>query len=365
MLQLVRASVSHAERSADAQQLHAFWGAAAALSDVNGPSAAHAPAGGSAVSLQRPPPAASRVGRVPGYAPTLLGGIGEDEACDDFSDTKQSTLVSDDNGEDCDGLTEVRPEDSISMAGVQGYGGPRMHQLAGHAHHHHHYAASSASLNFGNGGARHPRAPHHLQQQHPQALAATASFAGEPGGDGSLLIKLRDAGGSMHRLRCVPTDGWAALKTMAEARLDHANRGGIASQGIASQGMQPTVLDKLLYRDDDGDHVAIDSDDTLIEAAAQAVHLGNRLCVTAFVGGQPTFDDGDVPAHATPARAGSAHSSAALEAGASAAAATMAAAAGAAGPSSSAVSSFLGGLLAASSLAVGAGLVLAAKAAKR
>ena len=99
MLQLVRVSVSHAERSADAQQLHAFWGAAAALSEVGGPEAGSKGAGGPegsaaavpASSAHRPP---ARAIRAPGYAPTLLGDIGEDEACDEFSDTKQSTRSS-------------------------------------------------------------------------------------------------------------------------------------------------------------------------------------------------------------------------------------------------------------------------------
>ena len=319
MLQLVRVSVSHAERSADAQQLHAFWGAAAALSEVGGPEAGSKGAGGPegsaaavpASSAHRPP---ARAIRAPGYAPTLLGDIGEDEACDEFSDTKQSTLVSGEGDAYDDGLTEVRPEDSISMAGVPNYMAQRAPVVPT-------YAASAVSMNMGQ--------QQQQQQQQQRNLHGTQSL-GEA--DGTLLLKFRDSEGSMHRVRCLPRHGWRKLEATIHARL----------------GVAPETAVRLLYCDDDGDEVAIDSDDTLLEAAAQATRVGNRLNVTVT------------------SRVGSSvgSSSRTLQMGASVSSSSISAAAGGA-PSSSAVSSFLGGLLAASSLAVGAGIVLAAKAAKR
>lgn len=328
MLQLVRASVSHTERSADAQQLHAFWGAAAALSDVGGPtasssskSAAAAGAGAGGTSGASAPPRVQA--RAPGHAPTLLGGIGEDEPCDDFSDLDQRTLVSEyDVGDDA--LTEVRPEDSISMAGVQRHvpsAGPHGQQAG----------AGMAAAQAGAG----------LKSAQLHHLAGC-----EPSVDGSVLFKLRDpSSGNLHRVRCMPAEGWKALQDAVQARF----------------GAEAGALVKLLYRDDDGDQVAIDSDDTLWEAAAQARRVGQRLNATAVCGGGG-FDTDGAPQTPSGAAQGAGNAAAVLGAG-NAAASSVAAAAS--GMDRSSVKSFLGGLLAASSLAVGAGLVLAAKSAKR
>ena len=68
----------------------------------------------------------------------------------------------------------------------------------------------------------------------------------------------------MHRVRCLPRHGWRKLEATIHARL----------------GVAPETAVRLLYCDDDGDEVAIDSDDTLLEAAAQATRVGNRLNVT-------------------------------------------------------------------------------------
>ena len=168
----------------------------------------------------------------------------------------------------------------------------------------------------------------------------------EPSVDGSVLFKLRDpSSGNLHRVRCMPAEGWKALQDAVQARF----------------GAEAGALVKLLYRDDDGDQVAIDSDDTLWEAAAQARRVGQRLNATAVCGGGG-FDTDGAPQTPSGAAQGAGNAAAVLGAG-NAAASSVAAAAS--GMDRSSVKSFLGGLLAASSLAVGAGLVLAAKSAKR
>ena len=158
----------------------------------------------------------------------------------------------------------------------------------------------------------------------PQVLCALAEFENESGGASILLLKLKDTRGSLHRVRCEPADGWAALRRQVEAKAGDA-------------------CAKLLYRDEDGDHAAIDSDETLLDAAAQAQRGGeNRLAVTAIAVGAVDVSDTPSIVRTRPLVPSNSER-----------------------PEHSAVTSFLGGLIAASSLAVGTGLLLAAKAAKR
>ena len=291
ILQLVRASMSHAERSADAQQLTAYWGAAAALSDVGAPTARHRPRPG---------------------APSRLGGIGEDTPCDAFSDAACSSPADHRDGEanlhrgasySCVGYgdqctvidDEVRPEDSISMAGV-----PSNQSMVGGR--------------FGGLG--------------PSANGAMGQGLPAPNFDGSMLLKLRDPQGNLHRVKCMPHEGWQALQSEVQARL-----GGGGGHTVRA----------LLYRDDDGDQVAIDSSEALLDAAQYAARVGHRLNVSITLAAAtattplavPRPQASKAPSQPLPAE------------------------------STSAVSSFLGGLLAASALAVGGGLVIAAKAARR
>jgi hypothetical protein len=169
-------------------------------------------------------------------------------------------------------------------------------------------------------------------------------------GEGVVLFKLKDPSGSLHRVHVKPEDGWAALREEVQRRVS-------------------TSVTTLLYLDEDGDQVAIDSDESLLEAAAQArrAYGSHRLAVTAVGGGGLTLSNLDAPLPSTPRAASTPH------AGAGANAASVGAAAASLGATTlhnarrdgPAVTSILGGLIAASSLAVGAGLVIAAKAAKR
>ena len=300
MLQLVRASITHAERSADAQQLNAFLGAAAALSEVG----TAPPANAHGRTDEHP-----GRGGLRGIAESPRAFGGDDEA-DRLSEARQSTLGSelsfarqgtliDDSmtSVSCS-QTEVRPEDSISMVGV--------------------------SLGATNG---------HLGSAQFVAEAPAAGFEHVAGGTTGLLIKLKDTSGNMHRVRCDPSDGWAALRSKIEAKAPDAAQA------------------QLTYMDEDGDQAAIDSDEALQDAAAQAYRSGGRLAVTVVAAGTALQSAGtrkidksaSTPSALTQRRWSHERPPENL----------------------SAVSSFLGGLIAASSLAVGAGLVLAAKAAKR
>ena len=294
MLQLVRVSLQHAERSADAQQLNAFMGAAAALSEVGTAEPYRGPAAGGASHAP-----ASHVGGP-------MGAIHEDEL---LSPGQQSALPSELSFTDRNTVYEdVRPEDSISMIGVnREHGASRVNA----------FRPYHAPPPPGRGAVSMP----------PSALGANPLGEFEQiavGGATGLLLKLRDQFGQMHRVRCEPSDGWDAVRTLVEAK---------AGGGECT---------KLLYTDDDGDPAAIDSDEALIDAAAQARRTGeNRLAVTVVTAASAAASAMDVSEAQRPAQS--------LDKA----------------YSTSAVSSFLGGLIAASSLAVGTGLLLAAKAAKR
>jgi hypothetical protein len=216
----------------------------------------------------------------------------------ELSFARQGTLIDDSMTSVSCSQTEVRPEDSISMVGV--------------------------SLGATNG---------HLGSAQFVAEAPAAGFEHVAGGTTGLLIKLKDTSGNMHRVRCDPSDGWAALRSKIEAKAPDAAQA------------------QLTYMDEDGDQAAIDSDEALQDAAAQAYRSGGRLAVTVVAAGTALQSAGtrkidksaSTPSALTQRRWSHERPPENL----------------------SAVSSFLGGLIAASSLAVGAGLVLAAKAAKR
>ena len=325
-LQLVHASVSHAERSADAQQLHACWGGAAG--ELGAPTDAAAD-----MTDELGPPIYFNRGR-------------HDEGCNDEL---------------------IRPEDSISMVGG-GYG---------------HGA-------FGGKPPAKAAAP----------IAELTEVARQMQLNGALLVKLHDEqSGDYHRVLCMPADGWATLRDALQAKLSATSDGAPRPPSAADE---PAPLRAILYEDDDGDRVAISSDESLLEAASFAWRHGrDRLLVTPLTGAAQLTSPSGRSAVGTPSggRRGRAGARRALEplgeedeaAGgaeggeadgspfARAAESARAAAALVVSPSGmlrgkprhggdhnlSAVSSFLGGLIAASSLAVGAGIVIAAKAAKR
>ena len=255
----------------------------------------------------------------------------------------------------------IRPEDSISMVGVN-----RPPTVVGGA------PTAAAAPPSAIDGSRPLRAAGRL----PPLMGSAGGLASPPRGPRprgtSLLIKLPDpADGTFHRVRCIPEDGWAALCSALRSRLPASRE----------------QLRAVVYPDDDADLIAIDSDESLLEAACQAWRgKADRLTVTAVMGGmqltsptkseqlanaqcaeptssadaEPTARGGrDVGGHGghDPSRGGAGYS--VQGAGAPADSALLPT------QNMSAVSSFLGGLLAASSLAVGAGLVIAAKAAQR
>ena len=161
----------------------------------------------------------------------------------------------------------------------------------------------------------------------------------------------------MHRVRHDPENGWMALRAVVQAKLGSAGRAPVRA---------------LLYRDDDGDQIRIDTDEALLEAAVQArrANGGARLAVTAIC------DDESTPRRTKESIAfGTFGASSAQVSSAcaqpSAGTSAPVSSSGRVSPSvhanenMSAVTSFLGGLIAASSFAVGAGLVIAAKAARR
>jgi hypothetical protein len=300
VLQLVQASVAHVERSADAQQLHAFWGAAAALDES---SAAHRPPG-SVVATEDDE--GSVIGSLGAFGSPVKWGRREREG-------------------DYDSM-HIRPEDSISMV----------------------CGRSPLKSPDGRVAAR-PLAAL------PRRIVRAASFESPKSRRvGMLLIKLQDEQGHFYRVHCTPAEGWPPLQAALAAKLEgHVDD-----------------LRGIVYTDDDGDRIVVDSDEALLEAANHVLAKGlDRLQVTPVTGpidllsptGKTVIAAGQ-PANAR--RAPPTEQPSTLDGNASVL------------PSPmrqrrleeeklSAVSAFLGGLVAASSLAVVSGLVLAAKAAKR
>ena len=350
MLQLVRASIAHAERSADAQQLNAFMGATAALSEVGGN-------GGS--DHQRRPP--TRIIHAPRG---MISSLPEDEVRDAFGEETGSpyafgspdgrrssgSMVSElydfgagrtdigsiagasaiyqDIGDSVSQIgmsASIRPDGSISSVGVN----PPAGALA--------YAPGAAGAPSSSRLGAGPLSQVGMSDG-PLPWGASANA---PGGTTGLLLKLKDARGNMHRVRCEPADGWSALRSTVSTKV------------------QEPSLQSLLYADDDGDQVAIDSDEALLDAAMQAKRNDGRLQVTAVTADGKQLPGPDKPSNNSKGGGNTLTNQAAK------AAARVAAAAAAREGDSTAVSSFLGGLIAASSFAVGAGLVLAAKAAQR
>ena len=300
VLQLVQASVAHVERSADAQQLHAFWGAAAALDES---SAAHRPPG-SVVATEDDE--GSVIGSLGAFGSPVKWGRREREG-------------------DYDSM-HIRPEDSISMV----------------------CGRSPLKSPDGRVAAR-PLAAL------PRRIVRAASFESPKSRRvGMLLIKLQDEQGHFYRVHCTPAEGWPPLQAALAAKLEgHVDD-----------------LRGIVYTDDDGDRIVVDSDEALLEAANHVLAKGlDRLQVTPVTGpidllsptGKTVIAAGQ-PANAR--RVPPTEQPSTLDGNASVL------------PSPmrqrrleeeklSAVSAFLGGLVAASSLAVVSGLVLAAKAAKR
>ena len=300
VLQLVQASVAHVERSADAQQLHAFWGAAAALDES---SAAHRPPR-SVVATEDEE--GSVIGSLGAFGSPVKWGRREREG-------------------DYDSMN-IRPEDSISMV----------------------CGRSPLKSPEGQRGAR-PLAAL------PRRIVRAASFESPKSRRvGMLLIKLQDEQGHFYRVHCTPAEGWAPLQAALASKLEgHVDD-----------------LRGIVYTDDDGDRIVVDSDEALLEAANHVLAKGqDRLQVTPVTGpidilsptgtallaaGQPASArrappteqrstlDGNALVLPSPMRQRRLEEE-----------------------KLSAVSAFLGGLVAASSLAVVSGLVLAAKAAKR
>lgn len=238
-----------------------------------------------------------------------------------------------------------------------------------------------------------------------------AGARGAVGGDtarlmelnGVLLVKLHDqTHGDYHRVHCIPAEGWEALRTALQGKLDASSAAATTSSSPSpSRRNAPAQLRAILYEDDDGDQAAISSDESLSEAAAHVWRSGrDRVLVTPVMGAAQLLS----PSGKTAIAFGTQRSSAARRsialgaqggkyahwAGTAAAAAVTTAGQSmqtveedegrttlqrkslsphrtAVRPDQnmSAVSSFLGGLIAASSVALGAGIVLAAKAAKR
>lgn len=321
VLQLVQASVAHAERSIDAQQLHALWGATVALdrhSQVNG-----SEGGGE--------------------------GGGEDASwADDGGSVLGSPVRFDREEGEVDKL--IRPEDSISMVG----GGADTASMIGGGDARHDALTARPPLAPINGrgawaasGTRDGDARHGAQCDRP-----TENGVGAAGG--ALLVKLQDAGGQYHRVHCAPESGWVPLRAALQAKL--------------SKGGEP--LRAIVYTDADGDRIVVDSDEGLCEAAQHAWRGGkDRLLVTALYGemallsptAKTVIGAAEAPAEARGALGGGAapprpayRKSLSPRLGAAPA-----------DPRMSAVTAFLGGLVAASSVAVGAGLMIAVKAAKR
>lgn len=232
----------------------------------------------------------------------------------------------------------------------------------------------------------------------PAALAALFE-SGQAERNGMLLIKLQDTNGQFHRVHCTVAEGWAPLQAALGAKI--GGEGGGALRGI-------------VYTDDDGDKIVVDSDEGLREAAGHAWRHGlDRLQVRSRAreaGPHAAFSTPELRASRAPARVSPSLScfpprdplsrispdlarqvtlvSSGAELSPSGQTRVGGGRDGAQGgadaePSGlrrwsptrlgprgsdeklSAVSAFLGGLVAASSLAVGAGLMIAAKAAKR
>jgi hypothetical protein len=237
----------------------------------------------------------------------------------------------------------IAPEDSISMVGAPAHG-------AGPA------SPAGTILRMQRAVATAP----HVKQG---ALGAAAARAG------LLVVKMHDDQfGNVHRVQCSPADGWTALREALQKRLGN------------SSGSQ---LRAVVYTDDEGDLVAIDSDDSLHEAAQNAWAGGDdRLTV------RPVMDSSGLGSTSVPLRPATSeeHAAAALARRSAAkhkkeqeqerlrrrrmgehdgSVAPRQLQGAPSEPGMGAVTSFLGGLLAASSIAVGAGIVMAAKAARR
>ena len=191
----------------------------------------------------------------------------------------------------------MRPEDSISNTGAPDGGMP----LPG---------APSASGRYAPAGAAH-----------------SATF----GPNEPFLFKLRDATGGTYRASYAPSSGWDGLRAAFVEQLGPS----ATADALAS----------VTYVDDDGDACVISSDETLIEAVRLARAAGQtRLALTACS-----------------LRAASSNAPSMAQRAASGAASAIGATAGHVAPELDGAppmaAAFLGGLIAASSVAVGVGLL--------